>query len=101
MGGLSLSVTVSSEVHTTHLPVLRLKSEQTLPSLKRNTLIGDSINPWMRSHAANQLLKSQGRDKSLFFWNPREDRVFSTGKNWLDTQVLRFYERFTWQDCQA
>lgn len=62
----------SGEILTTHFPVLTLKPEQTLPkSEEGNTLTGDFINPWMRSHAAHQLPQSQGGDKGLFSWNPK------------------------------
>lgn len=47
----------------------------------------------MRSHTANKLLKSQGRDKSLFFWNPKKRYSIFKKKEptgWtLCTKVLR------------
>lgn len=71
----------SGEALRTHFPALRTQNWTNSPkSEERSTLTGDFINPWMRSHARNQLLQSQGRDKSLFFWNLKTRYSISNSK---------------------
>ena len=92
----------SGEALRTHFPALRTQNWTNSPkSEERSTLTGDFINPWMRSHAGNQLLQSQGRDKSLFFWNLKRRYSISNSREPTGRTPTHYgFRKVHTQDCQ-